>query len=129
MVPTTPLALPLEPYDRTTHAVLLKFEWVWQGELEVEQGPAQAWFAHWERANTNRSCHHCGAKIDSYDPCWVSGNTGFVLCEECPSKDTVELLQEGDFREAFTPTEHGQRGSGESATLGATPGQETVGSQ
>ena len=98
----------LQPYDRTVHAKYFAFTWsYYNGEPNTVDGKGNtgrsAWFHHWERSLAERHCDNCGARVDPVDPCWVSGSTGFVLCDVCPLKDGVTLLQAGSFRETFTP--------------------------
>jgi len=99
---TAPL---LEAYERSITGSRFRFVWRhYRGaRLPKEQGERDAWFTYWPRAGAERECSHCGINIAKTDQCWVSGETGFVLCVYCPVGDVVELIQAGTFTASFTP--------------------------
>lgn len=96
----------LEAYSRSITGSRFKFSWqYYRGAKMPNARTHDAWFTHWERAGAERECSHCGYGIAKADPCWVSGETGFVLCTLCPNDPEVELVQSGTFHASFVPAE------------------------
>lgn len=97
----------LEAYSRSITGSRFRFVWhYYRGAHVPNERARDAWFTYWERSNWERECSHCGAQIAKHQPCWVSGETGFVLCVQCPVfNDEVELVQSGTFHASFVPAE------------------------
>jgi hypothetical protein len=115
---TAPL---LEGYERSIEGSRFRFSWsYYRGAKMPKPMMADAWFTYFWRAGAERECSHCGQKLSKTNQCWVSGETGFVLCLACPLDPDIEFVQSGTFLASFTPAESVQRSLSESATLRRT---------